>query len=188
MAHARDLVRRKQRLIFAGARRISANPSHAPGRWRPPGPEPWEGPFCRLLHLYANCPYRAVFFIFSMASSVFALHRLVAVCRLSLLEKGKKRAKCGKCLILSSLIRATSPHLIAVGQAQIERASTSDQGRTVSLSRSTAPASSTMNPWVPSAFPNIPQQGGSIHEDKDHLILLLNFFDDLRRRVPSNPN
>jgi hypothetical protein len=42
-----------------------------------------------------------------MASSVFALHRIVGVCRLSLHEKGKKRAKCGKCLILGSLIRAT---------------------------------------------------------------------------------
>src|SRR6516225_717090 len=42
---------------------------------RPPGPEPWESLFCRLLEVFADSPYRAVFFIFSMASSVFALHR-----------------------------------------------------------------------------------------------------------------
>jgi hypothetical protein len=34
-----------------------------------------------------------------MTSKVFTLHWLVAVCRLSMQEKGKKRAKCGKCLV-----------------------------------------------------------------------------------------
>ena len=63
---------------------------------RPPGPEPWEGPFCTPLHVFANYPYRAVLFIFSMASRVCALHWLAAVCRLSLHEKGKKRASLGK--------------------------------------------------------------------------------------------
>jgi hypothetical protein len=43
-----------------------------------------------------------------MASSVFALHRLVAVCRLSLHEKGKKRAKSVKCLIPGSGISSDS--------------------------------------------------------------------------------
>jgi hypothetical protein len=57
------------------------------------GPEPWEGLFCRLLQVFANYPYRAVFFIFSMTSRVFALHWLAADCRLSLHEKGRKRAK-----------------------------------------------------------------------------------------------
>ncbi len=59
---------------------------------RPPGPEPWEGRFCRLLYVYANDPYRGVFFTFSMTSRALALHWLAAVCRLSLHEKGKKRA------------------------------------------------------------------------------------------------
>jgi len=60
---------------------------------RPPGPEPWEGPFCTLLQVFAIYPYRAVFFIFSMTSRVFALRWLAAVCRPLLHEKGKKRAK-----------------------------------------------------------------------------------------------
>jgi hypothetical protein len=88
---------------------------------RPPGPEPWESLFCRLLEVFAGSPYRAVSFMSSMTSRFFSLHRLVLVCRLSRHQKGKKRATCGKCLILSSLIRATLWHLIAVGQAQIER-------------------------------------------------------------------
>jgi hypothetical protein len=66
------------------------------------------------LHVFANYPYRAVLFIFSMASRVCALHWLAAVCRLSLHEKGKKRARRPKSLIRSSLIY--SPSSISFGQ------------------------------------------------------------------------
>ena|ERR1700730_7343044 len=60
---------------------------------RPPGPEPWESPFCRLLQVFANHPYSPVSFILSMTSAVSVLLRFVADCRLSMHEKGKKRAK-----------------------------------------------------------------------------------------------
>ena len=52
-----------------------------------------EQPFCRVLQVFANYPYSAGFFIFSMTSRLSDLHRIVPSCRLSLHEKGKKRAK-----------------------------------------------------------------------------------------------
>jgi hypothetical protein len=55
-----------------------------------------------------------------MTSRVFALHWLAAVCRLSMHEKGKKRAKSVKSLILCSLIGSRLWHLVAVVQAKFE--------------------------------------------------------------------
>src|SRR5215467_1204096 len=72
---------------------------------------------------FANRPYSPVFSVFSMTSRVSVLHRYVANCRLSMHEKGKKRAKCCKSLIRGSLISATVRHFISVVQAQFESAS-----------------------------------------------------------------
>ena len=85
---------------------------------RPPGPEPGEWPFCRLLQVFANYPYSAVFFIFSMTSRVLALHWLAAVCHLSMHEKGKKRASLAKLLIPDSLVGTAVRHLVAVIKSQ----------------------------------------------------------------------
>ena len=49
-----------------------------------------------------------------MTSSLFCLLALAPTCRLSLHEKGKKRAKCGNCLITR---RTAVQHLVAVVQA-----------------------------------------------------------------------
>jgi len=56
-----------------------------------------------------------------MTSSLFCLLALALICRLSLHEKGKKRAKRGKYLIPGSLILGAFCHLVAVVQAQFER-------------------------------------------------------------------
>ena len=65
---------------------------------------------CRL-------PYRSVFFILSMTSGSSPLYHLVPVCRLSMREKGKKRAKSVKSLISGLLIGSGLGHLVAVVQA-----------------------------------------------------------------------
>ena len=85
---------------------------------RPPGPEPGEGPFCRILQVFADCPSSAVFFIFSMTSRVLALHWLAAVCRLSMHEKGKKRASFAKSLIPDSLVGTAVRYLVSVIKSQ----------------------------------------------------------------------
>jgi len=55
-----------------------------------------------------------------MTSRFFAFYQLVPVCRLSMREKGKKRAKSVKCLIPGSLIGSGLGHLVAVVQAKFE--------------------------------------------------------------------
>src|SRR5215472_13245348 len=72
-------------------------------------PTSWSRTFCTRLHVFANYPYGAVFLILLTTSRLFALHRLVAVCRLSMHEKGKKRAKSVKCLIPGSLVGTDCP-------------------------------------------------------------------------------
>src|SRR5215471_11756162 len=72
---------------------------------------------------FANRPYSPLFSVFSMTSRVSVLHRYVARCRLSMHEKGKKRAKWRKSLIRGSLISAAVRHFISVVQAQFESVS-----------------------------------------------------------------
>ena len=69
--------------------------------------------------MFANYPYSAGFFIFSMTSRVLALHWLAAVCRLSLHEKGKKNAKSVKCLISGLLIDIGLGHLVGGRTGQV---------------------------------------------------------------------
>jgi len=74
-----------------------------------------------LLQVVANYPYRPVFFIFSMTSRFFALYQLVPVCRLSMREKGKKRAKSVKCLISGLLVGSGLGISLRVVRAKFER-------------------------------------------------------------------
>ena len=91
---------------------------------RPPGPEPWDTLFCLLLQLVANHPYSPVFFVFSMTSIVSALHRLARCCRLSLHEKGKKRAMSLFSVPLHvefcSLVGGTFGHLTLIVQSRFK--------------------------------------------------------------------
>ena len=67
---------------------------------RPPGPEPWEGPFCRLLQVVAApLIYSSLSRFLSEFPTFCFCSPLQRVCSRSMHEKGKKRASLGKALI-----------------------------------------------------------------------------------------
>ena len=129
---------------------LQTNPALALSR--PPGPEPLDSHFCRPMQGFGHHPYSPVASVFSMTSRVSVLHRCVANCRLSMHEKGKKRAKSRKSLIRASLISTAFRHSISVVQAHLD----ASRGPVFEAYRRRCHATALANLQISSPFPEHP--------------------------------